>query len=105
MMNSLIKLNNFETLSSRECGAAARVQLVQAMQASDSKVVLDFNLKSMSPSFADECLGILVKSVGLNVFKTRIELKNVTPSTKALIKHVIHKRLSAKAELPEAEVA
>lgn len=95
-MNSLIELNSFSTLSSRECGALARAKLLEALSVDDALVVVDFGLRSMSPSFADECIGVLVQRVGFDAFKERIRMKNVSPSAQILIKHVISKRQQSR---------
>lgn len=95
-MNSLIELTNFNTLSSRECGALARAKLLEALSVDEAVVVVDFGLRSMSPSFADECIGVLVQCVGFSAFKQRVRMKNVSPSAQILIKHVISKRKQMK---------
>lgn len=53
------------------------------------RVVLNFALRSPTPSFADQCIGGLVKELGLAAFKQRISLVNVADGDRPLVKHVV----------------
>lgn len=93
MENCLINLTNeFETLATRKTGKSAREKLVEQL-ALNSNITLDFDGHSISPSFADEFIGILAKDMGFSSFKQRIKLVNVSNSSKTIIMHVLNKRL------------
>ncbi|UTV30842.1 STAS-like domain-containing protein [Photobacterium atrarenae] len=93
MMNSLLNLpGEFQTLATRENGSLARQKLLNILD--DHEVVtLDFANSSVSPSFADELVGILARELGFEVFRTKIRMVNVSTPTKAILKHVLSKRL------------
>ena len=50
---------------------------------------LDFSGANLTPSFADECLGGLCKSLGLSAFKRRVRLINVADEVKPLLRRVV----------------
>ncbi len=50
---------------------------------------LDFSGANPTPSFADECLGGLCKSLGLTAYKRRVKLTNVADEVKPLIRRVV----------------
>jgi hypothetical protein len=80
-------------LSTRPVGVEARKKLIQALEEFES-IDIDFMNRSLTPSFADECIGRLAAILGLNEFKSRVKLSNLTESTKPLVKHVILTRCS-----------
>lgn len=94
-MNFLINLSaDFQTLSSRETGMLARQQLLNKLTENQT-ITIDFNGQAVSPSFADELIGILARDIGFETFKTKIKMTNVSDSSKLIIKHVLNKRLSS----------
>jgi hypothetical protein len=96
-MKSLIKVSElFDTLSSRVTGAEARQILLEEINQELGKVVIDFNFQNVSPSFADEFIGIVANMLGREVFKSKIGMVNVSNSSKLIIKHVISRRLSVQ---------
>lgn len=95
MQTCLIDLpREFETLATRKTGQVARDRLVDILSV-DDHVTIDFGLSSISPSFADEFVGILARDMGLSKFKTQIKFINVSDSSKTIIRHVLSKRLAA----------
>jgi hypothetical protein len=107
MMNCFFKLDNdFETLSSRKGGEIARARLVEQLNSSSERITFDLSWKSLSPSFADECFGIIVKTIGITSFTKRVTFINVNDAAKSIIKHVVHKRASQfKAERESCAIA
>ena len=98
-MNSLINISvEFQVLSTRETGRLARESLLARLD-ENITVIIDFEGKSISPSFADEFIGILAKDIGLNTFKAKIKMKNVSDSSKEIIRHVLNKRLNSIASI------
>lgn len=95
-MTSTFKIDVSEIaieLSTRPVGAKARESILIALKSYD-EVEIDFHNSSLTPSFADECIGRLAAAIGLNEFKKRIKLKNIEESTRPLVKHVVLKRCS-----------
>ena len=78
-------------LTTRPVGALARSRLIQALGDFGS-VEIDFLNKSLTPSFADECVGRLAEHMGLQQFKSCVKLVNVSETSKALIRHVVAAR-------------
>ncbi|MCL1091730.1 STAS-like domain-containing protein [Shewanella profunda] len=94
METSLISLpREFHTLATRKSGASARNVLLNRLAHQES-VILDFEESSVSPSFADELIGLVAKELGFDSFKKRVKLVNVSPSTKSILMHVIKKRVA-----------
>jgi len=81
-------------LTSRPVGAGARRQLLALLEEHDS-VEIDFHFKSLTPSFADECVGQLAGLIGMRNFRERVKLTNLTETAKPLMKHVILTRCSS----------
>ena len=81
-------------LTTRPVGIQARERLIQALTDYDT-VEIDFLGKSLTPSFADECIGRLAATLGIKEFQKRVKMTNVNESTRPLIKHVILARCSA----------
>ncbi|MCZ4374331.1 STAS-like domain-containing protein [Vibrio diazotrophicus] len=93
MDNCLISLpNEFQTLATRKTGNSARQKLLEHLSHSN-KVTLDFGDSTISPSFADELIGILAKDMGFDNFKQQVRMINVSASSQAIIKHVLTQRL------------
>lgn len=78
-------------LATRPNGVEARTYVLHVLH-SHSEVELDFLGMTPSPSFADECVGILCRTLGWDEFRRRVHLKNVPEESRSLIKHVVLKR-------------
>ncbi|WP_141828327.1 STAS-like domain-containing protein [Herbaspirillum sp. SJZ107] len=81
-------------LTSRPVGAGARRQLLALLEEHES-IDIDFHFKSLTPSFADECVGQLAAFIGMKDFRERVKLSNLSDAAKPLMKHVILTRCSA----------
>ena len=77
--------------SSREAGRAAFEQILAMMKSSDA-IQLDFDNRSLTPSFADECIGGLAAHLGLAEVKRRIKLQNIDDISRPLVRHVVLRR-------------
>lgn len=75
-------------LTTRPTGALARERLLRTLLDAEA-IEVDFSNKTITPSFADECIGKLAASIGLAEFKRRVKLLNLSEATKPLIRHVI----------------
>ena len=99
MMNSTFSLNIDQIaaeLTTRPVGASARHKLLSILNEHNS-IDIDFCHRSLTPSFADECIGQLAAELGLHDFRSRVKLSNVSESSRPLLKHVILTRCSAVA--------
>jgi hypothetical protein len=88
-------VNVFKTTATRNEGAAARQHLMNLLQI-HNVLELDFLNAELSVSFADECLGMLAQELGKTIFNQRVHFKNTSAQTKALLLHVISRRLTIK---------
>jgi hypothetical protein len=96
MMTSTFKLEAakiFAHLATREDGEDARTVIVNCLK-KHSCVEIDLSNVFMTPSFADEFMGILAKEMGKEEFKKRLFFKNTSPEIKSLLFHIIANRLS-----------
>lgn len=78
-------------LATRPNGVEARLYLLQSLEQYD-KLEVDFAGADPSPSFADECIGILCRNIGWDEFRKRIQMLNLSDSARSLMKHVISRR-------------
>jgi hypothetical protein len=83
-------------LTTRPVGARARDQLLGLLAEHDA-IEIDFHERSLTPSFADECIGQLAAKLGLDDFRSRVKLLNLSASTRPLVRHVILTRCSASS--------
>ncbi|MCG2585527.1 STAS-like domain-containing protein [Massilia sp. TS11] len=81
-------------LTTRPVGAQARQQLLDLLHEHDH-IEIDFHDQSLTPSFADECIGRLAAQIGLIDFKNRVKLVNVAANARPLVRHVILTRCGA----------
>ncbi len=79
-------------LTSRSEGANARDLILDVIK-KHGVVLVDINNEKLTPSFADECFGVIAESFGLENFKKKVKLINVTPNVSTLVKHVVIRRV------------
>ncbi|MFY1903911.1 STAS-like domain-containing protein [Achromobacter dolens] len=93
MTTSIFKISVSEQfkLATRPNGAEARHFVMQMLEEHD-EVELDFSGSDPTPSFADECIGILCRNIGWDSFRARIHITNVSESSRSLLKHVLTRR-------------
>ncbi|PAF27416.1 hypothetical protein CHH61_03600 [Shouchella clausii] len=92
-----IKLSDLgRSLMSRDIGEKAREQLLGVMEET-RKITISFEgVFMISNSFADECLGKLIKTIGLQRFKECFEVSGlVDTSIELILKRAIKQRLAA----------
>jgi hypothetical protein len=63
-----------------------------------SNVIIDFEDSTPTPSFVDQSIGTLVKTLGLERFKSRVKLINVSDEIKPLIRYVVLTRAAQTSE-------
>ena len=82
--------------ATRENGKAARDTIIAELRATDV-VAVDLSGVSLTPSFADECFGMLAAELGWEEFRERVKLRNVPDSARPLVKHVVSRRIQERA--------
>lgn len=92
MTTSIFKISVSDQfkLATRPNRAEARHFVMQMLEEHD-EVELDFG-SDPTPSFADECIGILCRNIGWDSFRARIHITNVSESSRSLLKHVLTRR-------------
>lgn len=78
-------------LATRPQGVVARTALLEALE-KHGEIELDFDGVEPSPSFADECVGVLCRTIGWDNFRNHVHFANLTEASKSLLKIVINKR-------------
>lgn len=90
-------LAHFGPLGTRASGAEARTMLLSELSRF-GRVEVNLGFGTITPSFADECIGILAAQLGREQFKERVSIKNVSPQVRPLLLQVIQARLSPRGE-------
>jgi hypothetical protein len=84
-------VQEFGRLATRAAGADARRFISDALKKCE---VVRINMIGMnvSPSFADECFGLLAAELGLEQYGRRVQLINVPEAAEDLIRLVVYRR-------------
>lgn len=78
----------------RQSGKQLRKYLINIMNTSDKKIVIDFkDVDMVSSSFADELIAQLILEVGKDVYKDRFVLSNINEHSKIIISSAIRQRV------------
>ena len=94
-MNTLEIAARGTHLSSRSTGRELRGQLIRLVER-DGEVQLDFaGVQTVSHSFADELLGVLIQRLGEDWFREHVRVVNHTPAVRLAVLDAIHLRLTA----------
>jgi len=88
--NFLVKIISPST-ATRPNGHAARQQIKQELNHCDA-VTVDLQDVVLTPSFADEFLGVLLVELGEEAFRRRIRIVNVGATSRSLLKQVLNHR-------------
>lgn len=79
------------SLASRARGRELRLQL----ETTGGRCTLDFDgVLSVSESFADEVLGVLVETYGVDWLSQHVAFENVSPPVRTVILDVVERRAS-----------
>jgi hypothetical protein len=93
-MNTIVIAKHGTDLSSRSTGGKLRRQV--AALAEHDTVVLDFEgVRSVSHSFADEFLAVLIQEQGEDWFRNHVKLVNHAVAVRTAILDAIQYRLTA----------
>jgi hypothetical protein len=88
-----VQVNKFTNQgSTREAGVKLRDFLIEQLSLYAS-LELDLSEVLLTPSVADEAIGILAKMLGKDQFLEKIKFVNITEEQKSIIIHVISRRL------------
>ena len=78
----------------RQSGKQLRKYLINIMNTSDKKIVIDFkDVDMVSSSFADELVAQLILEVGKDVYKERFVLSNINEHSNIIISSAIRQRV------------
>lgn len=84
--------NDIENGTSRHSGRIASAHIFSLLELHEV-IEIDFKDITLTPSIADEVIGVLAEKLGKLAFKQRIKIKNASATEIALLKHVIARRL------------
>lgn len=92
---------NKKTVNLKEYGSclgtrnlAEQIRNSMGLDKQDSYIEINFNgVEIINNSFADELLGKIVDTIGIDKFKELVKIKNVNEYTKATINMVLSRRL------------
>lgn len=87
-------LEEASVLATRSAGRDLRAILMDRLQDS-AHVVLDFHDVPLTPSFADEFLGVTIETIGREQFKQRVTMVNLSEAAKSLVRHILNSRARA----------
>jgi hypothetical protein len=76
-------------IATRPNGQVLFERVANVLNSEDGSVVIDFSELNPTPSFVDQSIGGIVKSFGLELFKSRVKLVNVSDDLRPLLRHVI----------------
>lgn len=88
----LLLKNDIAHGTSRHSGRLASAHIFSLLEAYEI-IEIDFNGITLTPSIADEVIGVLAEKLGKSQFKQRIKIKNASLTEITLLKHVISRRL------------
>ncbi len=78
--------------TTRPNGVAARAKLRSCLDCND-QVIVDLSDVVLTPSFADEFLGVLVSELGAEQFRRTVQVINVSTGSRALLNTIFSRRL------------
>lgn len=78
--------------ATRPNGATAREKLRNWL-AHGTPVVVDLEQIVLTPSFADEFLGVLLAELGEEQFRRSVVIENVSPAARPLLQTVLQRRM------------
>lgn len=104
---TLIELINYgKVLSTRDQGAQIRQQIENILNGGENVIITFKDTEVVSPSFIDECIGLLLQKYGPNKFKSSISLAGADEATRQLVTMVLSNRHRRMQELnSESQVA
>lgn len=82
--------------ATRPNGVSARLKLLERLGTYD-EVIVDLEGVKLTPSFADEFLGVLLVQLGVKEFRQSVRIINVSDMSRPLLKTVLNRRSSSTA--------
>lgn len=86
-----VVINEAPNTATRPNGVTAREKLLAAISSAET-VVVDMHDIVLTPSFADEFLGVLLAQLGDERFRRSVRIENVPDAAKPLLRTVLHRR-------------
>lgn len=80
--------------ATRAAGGVQRDKVLSLLRTS-SKVEVDLADVLATPSYLDEFLGDLMQRLGPLVFRSQVEILNVSDTTAPLLRHILARRMKA----------
>lgn len=77
--------------ATRPNGVSARMKLLERLETFD-EVVVDLTNVRITPSFADEFLGVLLLELGVDKFRQSVRIINVPDASRPLLQTVLSRR-------------
>ncbi len=104
--SKVVRLRDFGTrLLFRDRGIEIRGEIERLLE-THTPILVDLDgLEATSPSFVDECLGILLDHIGKDRFKSSIQLNCENEAMRRLVNRVLNNRLAIQAQNVERERA
>lgn len=90
--------------ATRPNGANARARLRELLGKVD-KVTVDMSGIVLTPSFADEFLGVLLIEIGESRFRESVRIENVSDSARPLLRTVLQRRADTSHPVQQAGAA
>lgn len=89
-------LKEVSATATRPSGAFAREKLMDLLKQVDV-VIVDMSDIVLTPSFADEFLGVLLAELGEAKFRDSVRIENVPEPAQPLLHAVLHRRTVSRA--------
>lgn len=107
MMTSISRflITSIEPEFATRAGGREAFFAIQRLLVNKEAIELDFSNRALTPSFADECIGGLVLSLGISEFKRRVKLVNIQEASRPLVRHLVLKAASKYAQRDSAIAA
>jgi len=94
--SKFVVLKEVSATATRPSGALAREKLMGLLQHVDVAIV-DMSDIVLTPSFADEFLGVLLAELGETKFRDSVRIENVPEPAQPLLHAVLHRRTVSRA--------
>ena len=96
-----VVLDEVSETATRPNGVVARKKLADLLQQVGA-VVVDMREIVLTPSFADEFLGVLLVELGEERFRDSVKIQNVPESTQPLLRTVLRRRATPWSPSPRS---
>jgi hypothetical protein len=95
----IISFQNLPNTGTREVGSAVRLKLIEVIRQGQGVTIDLANKSRITPSFADELFGKLAADIGIERFRSLVQIVNVHPSVVPLIHATVARRIGQSEPL------